>query len=718
MRYALISDIHSNLYALQSVLADMESLNVDRVICLGDIIGYGPNPVETLALMRKKVNYFIMGNHDAVIAGVMSSALFNDAARQAIEWTYNQLSPRDLLFFRSLPHEIQGDGFRMTHGEFVVPQRYGYVFDEHDALSSMGAVPDPLLFIGHSHVPLFFSYCQGDAYPVVHAAESFEMAEGTRYLVNVGSVGQSRDGDIRACYCIYDDKTKQVLFRHVAYDVEAYKRDICRTGLPKSPIFFDSDTPMPAAQDDFYPEAEEKIVQTKRSVRTLVINPSGQAVRLALASVVVLLILFLAVILTAYYTPPQVEFVPDPNAAFVVGTEKNSRASGVIPQKTPNPAQSPSTPPFTVTVDSVIVSPQPTSLVMSTHSVLPTLVDSSLRYPVQTHQNTSLTVAAFESFWSTEHFGFFPFCKAGNGFRVESGNGLDYWAVSLVASRGQSVEFLSDGSLGISSDTMLSIRLFSVPVNVDTSVEQWMVTPSADCSEMTSGSLTCTVFIDGGTGITLPFNTITPLMMSGKKTFRIEVSGCFCGKVRLNPFKIFPASQLPLKGSEYVSSPSLKTWFKDRIVLDDPEKGPNRKMDLTPSAAAPGNWTLRADSSVHVSDSEGALMLTAGTSSEVEMVSAPMKFNWKSANLYVIIVKAELLGLTRESRFSCSLAVELPDGRLWCIEQRKLHGDISLQMTVPRKLIPDDDSAYRLRLILNGEIEGSLRISDIHIQRF
>lgn len=155
MRYALISDIHSNLYALQSVLADMESLNVDRVICLGDIIGYGPNPVETLALMRKKVNYFIMGNHDAVIAGVMSSALFNDAARQAIEWTYNQLSPRDLLFFRSLPHEIQGDGFRMTHGEFVVPQRYGYVFDEHDALSSMGAVPDPLLFIGHSHVPLF-----------------------------------------------------------------------------------------------------------------------------------------------------------------------------------------------------------------------------------------------------------------------------------------------------------------------------------------------------------------------------------------------------------------------------------------------------------------------------------------------------------------------------------------------------------------------------------
>lgn len=222
MRYAFVSDIHGNLTAWNTVLQDMAVHRIDRIVCLGDVVGYGPQPAECLQSVYARIHAMVLGNHDAVVGGRMSAAHFNDRARRAIEWTQARLGERARTLFADLPLVLKGHGFRCAHGDFTDPAQFRYVFTPEEAAANFAAVPEQLLFVGHSHEACFFVTGESGAVYKI-APQDFALEEGKRYLVNVGSVGSPRDGDLRACYVIYDEEKKSVWFHRVAFDMEAVR---------------------------------------------------------------------------------------------------------------------------------------------------------------------------------------------------------------------------------------------------------------------------------------------------------------------------------------------------------------------------------------------------------------------------------------------------------------------------------------------------------------
>jgi predicted phosphodiesterase len=247
MRYAIISDLHSNRQALTAVLADIKNMGVDEIVCLGDVIGYGPSPAEVFDLARDNVNHFIMGNHDAVVAGMMSPENFNDNAKFLIEWTCSALEKSGAAdFFNTVPLVLKGNDLRFSHGEFENPGRFGYIIENDEALASFNFCSETLLLTGHSHVPGIFVI--GDSgVPHWLAPQNFGLEEGKRYIVNAGSVGQPRDDDVRASYCIYDVIKKDIFFRKVPFNVSLFRDDLVKNSLPETAYFLTLDKAAPPA---------------------------------------------------------------------------------------------------------------------------------------------------------------------------------------------------------------------------------------------------------------------------------------------------------------------------------------------------------------------------------------------------------------------------------------------------------------------------------------
>jgi predicted phosphodiesterase len=237
MRFAIVSDIHANLQAWNAVLMDLRSLHADRIVCLGDIVGYGPNPAEVLRSVHANVNHLVLGNHDAVVCGKMDKSLFNRDAQTAIAWTCGRLNRQAVGFLRTLPLSLDGGSFRCAHGDFSNPAAFRYVIDAADALPSWRSVPDGLLFVGHSHAPGIYLLGRSGT-PHLVPAQDFELEEGKRFLVNVGSVGQPRDGDARACYCLHDTEARTVCWRRIPFDLDRYRQSLREAGLPESTSFF------------------------------------------------------------------------------------------------------------------------------------------------------------------------------------------------------------------------------------------------------------------------------------------------------------------------------------------------------------------------------------------------------------------------------------------------------------------------------------------------
>lgn len=229
MRYALISDLHANEQAWKTVLLDIRSMHIDSVICLGDVVGYGPNPLEVLESVHKNVDYLVMGNHEAALCGKLDPDCFTDRARESLEWTRSRINEDALAFLGSRPLTLAGDGFRCAHGEFGEAGLFRYVFEPDDAKASWAAVEEPLLFVGHTHQPGIF-VVRGSGVPHSVTAQDFELEPGKRFLVNVGSVGDQRDGDVRASYCIYDAVTSAVFWRRLPYDLDAFRQAIRNAG--------------------------------------------------------------------------------------------------------------------------------------------------------------------------------------------------------------------------------------------------------------------------------------------------------------------------------------------------------------------------------------------------------------------------------------------------------------------------------------------------------
>ena len=227
MRIGIISDVHANLEALTEALSALDRQHPDRVLCLGDVVGYGASVNECCELVRKRSEVTLLGNHDAAVAGRMDYSFYYDAARHALDWTAARIDPDHLEWLRSLPHAHRIDNVQFTHGNPVTPEAYEYVFaieQARELVPHVGELAD-VNFIGHSHLCKSFAlHPGGDVSEVV--ATRFGLRRGYKYVVSVGSVGQPRDCDNRACFVLYDSDERTVEYHRVSYDIETAAQKI------------------------------------------------------------------------------------------------------------------------------------------------------------------------------------------------------------------------------------------------------------------------------------------------------------------------------------------------------------------------------------------------------------------------------------------------------------------------------------------------------------
>ncbi len=231
MRYAILSDIHGNLEALETVLGDVAGRGVDAMVCLGDFVGYGAAPNECIERLRPLIEAAVAGNHDLAACGRIKLGYFNPDAAQAARWTTEALTPDHLEYLRALPFSVVWRGVRLVHSSPSEPEEWNYVFSPGDAALEMESSPEDVCLIGHSHYPGTFELFGGQ---VQYTRDAVVTARpGRRYLVNVPSVGQPRDGDRRAGYLLFDDGSP-LRFEHVRleYDIPAAMERIRAAGLP------------------------------------------------------------------------------------------------------------------------------------------------------------------------------------------------------------------------------------------------------------------------------------------------------------------------------------------------------------------------------------------------------------------------------------------------------------------------------------------------------
>jgi diadenosine tetraphosphatase ApaH/serine/threonine PP2A family protein phosphatase len=227
MRIGIISDIHSNLEALSQSLAALERHRPDRVICLGDVVGYGASVNECCDLVRKVAEVTVLGNHDAAVSGRMDYSFYYDAARHALDWTASRIDADHLEWLRSLPYVHRMGDLGFSHGNPVNAESYEYVFaieQARELIPHLGGLAE-VNFVGHSHLCKSFAlHPGGDVAEVV--ATRFGIRRGYKYVVSVGSIGQPRDCDNRACFVTYDTEERVVEFHRVPYDIETSAQKI------------------------------------------------------------------------------------------------------------------------------------------------------------------------------------------------------------------------------------------------------------------------------------------------------------------------------------------------------------------------------------------------------------------------------------------------------------------------------------------------------------
>ncbi len=230
MRFAVFGDIHANLEALTAVLADADAHGVTHHICLGDIVGYAANPHECLEIVRSLDCPVVKGNHDEQASVNDDLAGFNPLAEEAINWTRKQLTEEDKTWLRDLKMVRQVRDFTIVHATLDTPHKWGYVFNQLDAAASFNYQYTQLCFYGHTHAPR--AYIR-DTTVKSQPLDKLVMEPGKKYFVNVGSVGQPRDGDWHASYCIYTPETQLIELRRIEYDIWTAQDKIIEAGLPQ-----------------------------------------------------------------------------------------------------------------------------------------------------------------------------------------------------------------------------------------------------------------------------------------------------------------------------------------------------------------------------------------------------------------------------------------------------------------------------------------------------
>lgn len=230
LRYAVLGDIHANLEALRAVLEDAHRQRCNAFACVGDIIGYNSSPRECIQLVRDLGMHCVKGNHDDYASSDEPLPGLSSRAAAAMAWTRQQLDDADRLWLRRLPDVRLVGGFTLVHATLDGPHRWGYVFDKLDAASSFPYQNTQLGFFGHTHVPQAFicdQFVRGGTY------SRFKIESGRKYFVNVGSVGEPRDGDPRAAYVIYDPAEGVIELRRLEFDASLTEEKNRAAGLPE-----------------------------------------------------------------------------------------------------------------------------------------------------------------------------------------------------------------------------------------------------------------------------------------------------------------------------------------------------------------------------------------------------------------------------------------------------------------------------------------------------
>ena len=232
MRYALISDIHSNLEAFEAVLKDIESAGVDNTLFLGDIVGYGPDPNECMDLLLKVADLSLGGNHDWAAVGMTSSDYFNPYAKSAMDWTIEVLRDDHKDFLKRTRAIDTFDGIQVAHSSPLNPEQWRYIMTQKDAVENYPYLQGEICFVGHSHQPIIIE-CAGPTDIKAFRVKQMSLNPEMKYLVNIGSVGQPRDSNPDSSWVIYDSDLGSVEFRRVSYDISVTQKKMSDIGLAK-----------------------------------------------------------------------------------------------------------------------------------------------------------------------------------------------------------------------------------------------------------------------------------------------------------------------------------------------------------------------------------------------------------------------------------------------------------------------------------------------------
>jgi predicted phosphodiesterase len=232
MRIGFFSDVHSNLEALEACLDDFKREKLSRLFFLGDVVGYGPDPNRCVELVEKRSEIKLLGNHDAAAIGLLSIDFFNQYAQQSMGYTSQVLTEKNLKRLNMYQMEASYDRFKMVHACPKNPSSWGYIFDLEEAEENFKYFEQQVCLIGHSHRPVIIKKYRTNR--CEEAAHDFvKLDDDCRYIINIGSVGQPRDGDPRSSYLIYDSESQIVHIKRVEYEFEITQEKMRKVELPR-----------------------------------------------------------------------------------------------------------------------------------------------------------------------------------------------------------------------------------------------------------------------------------------------------------------------------------------------------------------------------------------------------------------------------------------------------------------------------------------------------
>ncbi|MEO0122682.1 MAG: metallophosphoesterase family protein [candidate division WOR-3 bacterium] len=232
MKAAIISDIHSNLEAVQAVIKDIKKRRIKNIFCLGDVVGYGANPNECADICFKESDVIIAGNHDWATTDKTDTSNFNKVAATAVKWTKEHIKPEYYKKLRELPLTQKIDNLLLVHSTPENPEEWHYLFNLDEFEKQFNFFTEQICFIGHSHIPSAV-FQDDNGYTDFLHENPFPIIKKRRYIINVGSVGQPRDLDPRASYVIYDGNKNSIEFVRIEYNIPLAGQKILEAGLPE-----------------------------------------------------------------------------------------------------------------------------------------------------------------------------------------------------------------------------------------------------------------------------------------------------------------------------------------------------------------------------------------------------------------------------------------------------------------------------------------------------